>query len=115
MKKTIQHRRMPIESTWMTPNLVYHLNFDGMTNYGNNLLLGPAAEIKHPDSHKKGYLNHLAPITHSIPDHAKPVPIKEYLKYFKHLIQDTYSSPSDMNPAMVNTKALDPELAEIVC
>ena len=60
----------------MTPNLLYNLNFDGMTNYGNNLLLGPAAEIKYPDSHKKGYLHHQDPITHSLPDHAKPVPIK---------------------------------------
>ena len=61
----------------MTPNIVYQQNFDGMNNYGNNIPLGPAAEIKYRDSYKKGYLHHLASVINSLPDQVKPVPMKE--------------------------------------
>ena len=76
MEQTSQHRIITKDSTGMNPPLVYHPNFDDMTNYGNNIHLGSAAEIKYPDSHKKGYQHHLASITHSLPDHDKPIPIK---------------------------------------
>ena len=37
----------------MNPTLVNKLNFDGMNEYGKNLLLGTAPEINDIDSHTK--------------------------------------------------------------
>ena len=43
----------------MTTPLVKHLNFDGMTKYGNDILLGRVAEIPNIDLYKKIYLYQL--------------------------------------------------------
>ena len=37
----------------MTTPLGNHLNFDGMTKYGNDILLGLTAEIPNFDTYKK--------------------------------------------------------------
>ena len=58
----------------MTLTLVNKLNFDGMTEYGDYLLLGAAPEINDIDYHTKSCLHHLACITNSLTEHDKPIP-----------------------------------------
>ena len=47
---------MSENSPAMTYPLVNHLHFDGMADYGNDILLGQAADIPHLDNHTKIYL-----------------------------------------------------------
>ena len=37
----------------MIPSLVNHLNYDGVEDYGNDILLGQATDIPHIDKHTK--------------------------------------------------------------
>ena len=60
-----------------------------------------------------GYLHHLSYITHYLLDQPQPIPTEVYLKKVECLREATSSDPSDLTPAMVKTKALDSELAEI--
>ena len=69
-----------------TPTLLNKINFDGMTTeYGNNIILGTIPKINKIDTHTKPYLLHLSYITQYLPDHYKPIPLDEYLKYVKQL------------------------------
>ena len=97
----------------MKSPLVNHLHFDGMTEYGNGILLGGSADIPHLDIYTKRYLQELSAITSSLPDQAQPVSMKEYTKEVGRLREGTSSRPSDATPAMVRTEVLDPELAVI--
>ena len=40
----------------MTSPLVNQLHYDDMTDYGNDILLGQAADIPHIDNHTKRYI-----------------------------------------------------------
>ena len=56
--------------------LVNHLHFDGMTEYGNEIILGKAAGILHLDIHTKRYLQDLVEITRSLPDQAQTISLE---------------------------------------
>ena len=64
----------------MTSTLVNHLHFDGMTDYGNDILIGQAADIPHLDNHTKRYLQELAAITRPLPEQSEPISLEEYTK-----------------------------------
>ena len=53
--------------------MVKHLHFDGMTEYGNGILLGQAADTPELYSHTKIYLHELATINRSLPDQAQHI------------------------------------------
>ena len=57
----------------MTTPLVNNLNFDGMTKYGNNILLGATAEIADLDPYTKRYLHQLATMNFSLLNHPQPI------------------------------------------
>ena len=108
-----QNSRMSGKPPAMIPPLVNHLHFDGMTDYGNNILIVQAADILHLENHTKWYLQELAGLTQSLPDQAQPISLEEYTKEVSRLRKGTLSGPSNVNPTMVNTEVLDPELAKI--
>ena len=57
----------------MTFPLVKNFHFDGMLNYGNNILLGQAADILHLENHTKRRLQQLAALTRSLPDQVQQI------------------------------------------
>ena len=67
---------MSEKSPHMTPPLVNHLLYDGMTDYGNNILLGQAADIPHLDNYTKIYLQGLVALTRSLPNQANLISLK---------------------------------------
>ena len=69
----------------MTTPLVNHLHFDGMTEYGNYIILRQAADIPHLDNHTKRYLQELAAITRPLPEQSEPIPLEEYTKEVNRL------------------------------
>ena len=60
----------------MTPHLVNHLHYDGITDYGNDILLGQAVDIPHLENNTKRLLQELAAITRSLPDQAQPISLE---------------------------------------
>ena len=97
----------------MISPLVNHLHFDGITKYGNDILLVRAADIPHLDIHTKIYLQELSTLTCSLPDQAQPISLEEYTEEVGRLREGTSSGTSSVTPAMVKTEFLDPELAKI--
>ena len=73
MKEIEQHRRMSEYSNGTNPFLVNHLHFNGMTEYGNAIILGTSEEIPDLDPHKKKYLHNLASINLYLPDNTHPM------------------------------------------
>ena len=76
-RTTDQNFRKPSD---MTSPLVNHLNLDGMTDYGNYILLGQAADIPHLENHTKRYLQELAALTRFLPGQSQPISVEEYTK-----------------------------------
>ena len=65
--------RIPEKSPAMTPHLVNHLHYDGMIDYGNNILIGQASDIPHLDNHTKRYPQELSALTRSLPNQEQPI------------------------------------------
>ena len=97
----------------MTPPLVKHLQYDGMADFGNDILLGQAADIPHIDNNTKIHLQELSALICSLPNQAQPTTLGEYTIEVSWLREGTSSGPSDVTPVMVKTEVLDSELAEI--
>ena len=64
----------------MTTPLVNHLNFYGMTKYGNDISLGIAAEIPKLDPYTRIYLHQLVTITRSVTDQYHTISLEEYIE-----------------------------------
>ena len=60
----------------MVPPLVNHLHFDGMTEYGNIIILGIEADIPDLDPHTRRYINEIATTIHYIHDQAQPISLE---------------------------------------
>ena len=105
---------MSENSPVMTLPLVKKLNFHGMMEYGNNLLLGRDPDIDNIITHTKSYLRHLCEITKTILDKPPPITLENYIKEVKILGKSMSLGPYVIIPAMVKTKAMDMELVEIV-
>ena len=58
----------------MTPPLVNHLHYDGMPDYGNDILLVQVADTPHLDNHKKRYHHALYALKLSLPDQENLLP-----------------------------------------
>ena len=67
----------------MTTPLVNHINFDVMTKYGNNILLGTATEIPEFNIRTERYLNQLDKMKHYLLDHAQPISLEKYINNFR--------------------------------
>ena len=113
MKEIGRRRKLLEESPGMTPPIGDMLNFNGVVEYGNNLLLRVAPEINDIDPRTKAYLHHIADITKKFPDCTILNNLEDYMKEVKGLRESTSTVPSVVTPAMVQTEALDTELAEI--
>ena len=57
----------------MTPPLVNHLHYDGMTDYGNDILLRQAEDTPHLENHTKIYFQELSTLTLQLPDQSQPI------------------------------------------
>ena len=110
IKEIIQRGGMSEDYPQTTLPLLNKLRFYGMTDYGYDLIPGTAPEINDIESHTKSYLHHLTSTTNSLPYHAKPISLEEYLKEFKKIRESTSYGPSYVTIAMVKNKALDPKL-----
>ena len=113
MREIEQWSTMSEKSSVMTSPLVNHLHFNGMAEYGKNILLGKATYIMHIDIYTKRYFQEIAAITRSLPDKKQPIYLEEYTKEVGCIREGTSSGPSDATSSMVKTEVLDPELAEI--
>ena len=98
----------------MTPPIVKHLQYDGMADFGNDILLGQAADIPHLDNHTKIYLQELSALTRLLPNQAQTIALEEYTIEVRRLRKGISSGPSDATPKMVKTEVLYSELAGIV-
>ena len=85
----------------MTSPLVNHLHFNGMTDYGKNILLVQAEDIPHLDMYTKRYLQDIVYLTRSIPNKSQPIYLEEYTKEVNRPREGTSSGPSDVTPEMV--------------
>ena len=75
-KQIIMSEKFPA----MTYSLSNHLHFDGIIDYGNNILLGQAKDILHLDNYTKRYFQELDSLARFLPDQAQPISLKEYTK-----------------------------------
>ena len=60
----------------MAPPLVNHLHFDGMTEYGNIIILGISEDIPDLDPHTRIYINEIATTTPYINDEAQHISLE---------------------------------------
>ena len=66
--KEIDHRsRMSENSPAMTSNIIQHLDYNGMTYYGDQIILGTAQQMPELEADKNSFLQKLAPIPGSLP------------------------------------------------
>ena len=75
MREIEQRIRMLENSLAITSPLVNQLHFDGMNDYGNNIILVQAADIPHLDNHTKIYLQELASLKRTLLDKYQPTPL----------------------------------------
>ena len=59
MEDIIRSNPMPEKTPATIPPLINKLNFNGMAEYGNKVLLGTTSDIDNTDLHTKSYLRHL--------------------------------------------------------
>ena len=78
MREIEQQSRIYLKYTAMKTPLANHLHFDGMTKYGNGILLRQAEDIPEIDPHTKIYLCKISTTTNSIPDQAQHISPEEY-------------------------------------
>ena len=83
-----------------------------MTEYEGQILLDTAHPIPELEAHTNNFLQKLASITGNLLDKVKPISFEKYIIEVNRL-QEKHSSPSDVTPSMVKTKALNPEISEI--
>ena len=85
----------------MIPPFVNKLNFNGMVEYGNKILLGTASDINNTNIHTKSYLRHLTKVTKSLPYNALPTSLENYIREVKIIREFTSSSLPPTTAAMV--------------
>lgn len=105
--------RMSERTPGMIPPLVNLLHYDGITEFGDELLRGRAPTVEGIDDHTQAYLDQLKSVSGLLPEPASPVPFPHYVTAVNRLREGTSSGPSDTTPAMVRTELDDMELAEI--
>ena len=76
MREIEQQIIMSEKSPAMTHPLVNYLHYDGMTEFGKDILLGQAAEIPHLGNHTERYLQELSTLTRSLPEQAQPITLE---------------------------------------
>ena len=101
------------QSPFTTPPLIQHQGYNGMIDYGDQILLGTAQKIPELEADTNNFLQELVSITGSLSEKYEPLSLEQYVAEVNRLRETTSSSPSDITPAMIKTDSLDPELAEI--
>ena len=99
------------QSPIMTPPLIQNIEYNNMTGYGYQTLLGTAQKIPELEPDTNNFLQKMVSITGSLPDKSKPLSFEKYITEVNRLRETTPSGPSDITTEMVKTEALDTELA----
>ena len=97
----------------MKEPLVQKLQYNVMTEWGDNILLGNYVEVSARNIHTRNFLLHLKLVTGKLWDKASPIRLEYYIKEFKSLIESTSPGTYIVTPTMVKTKGLYLELREI--
>jgi hypothetical protein len=113
MEEVGQRSRMSEDSPPMSHPLVDHLLYSGINTFSDDILLGKTQSFPEIDSYTEAYLKQLVSVSGYLPDKAEAIPFPEYIQEVKRLQEKTSSGPSDVTPAMIKTKALDPYLSEV--
>ena len=79
MREIEQQSKIYLKYTAMKTPLANHLHFDGMTKYGNGILLRQAEDIPEIDPHTKIYLCKISTITRSLPEQVQPIYRGKYI------------------------------------
>ena len=99
------------QSPTITPPLIQHLEYNGITDYGDQIILGTAQKIPELEADTNNFLQKIVSITGSLPNKAYPLSLEQYITEVNRLREETYFVPSDITPEMAKTEALDPELS----
>ena len=113
MDEVEKRSRMSQESPPMTMPLVEHLQYHGMTDFSNEVLMGRPPQVEGIDEATQCYLDQLRAVDGHLPEPAKPFSFNQYLEEVQRLRERTSSGPSAVSPAMVKTEAKDDELGRI--
>ena len=73
MREIEKYSRIYEKNPAMITPLVNHLHFDGMTQYGNDILLGIIADIPDLEPLTRSYINYISTTTPSLPDQDHPI------------------------------------------
>ena len=92
----------------MTEPLVQKLQYNVMTEWGENIFLGNYVEVSARNIHTRKFLKHLKSVTGKIPDKASPVRLEDYINEFNSLRQSTSPGTSIVTPIMFKTEVLYP-------
>ena len=88
--------------------LVDILKYNGITHYGDQLLLETEPDTPLLDPNTRKYPKELQEISKILPPKATTISTIEYQKEVKRLRESTPSGPSYTNPSMVENEAYDP-------
>ena len=79
MKEIDNLSRMLEQSPAMIPPLIQHLEYNGMSDYGDQIILGTAHKIPELEADTNNFLQKLVSITGSLPDKAEPLSLEQYI------------------------------------
>ena len=70
---------MSKQSPAMNPPLIQHLEYNGMEEYGDQVILGTSQQITKLESDTNNFLQKLASITVSLPNRSKTISFEKYI------------------------------------
>ena len=76
MEKISRISRLSETTPPMTEPLVQKLQYNVMTEWGDNILLGNYVEVSARNIHNRKFLKHLKLVTGKLPDKASPIRIE---------------------------------------
>eukprot|EP00957_Ditylum_brightwellii_P131230 10008906-Ditylum_brightwellii.AAC.1 len=113
MHKVEGQCRMSEKSPTMVTPLVHYLEYSGATDDTDKMLAGNVWTLSGIGEYIQAYLYQLQYIEGHVPEPAKPILFPTYIGEVKRLRERTLSGPSNVTPAMVKTKAVDPYISRI--
>ena len=97
----------------MIAPLINLLTYNGITPFGDQLLLDTTQDQPSLHDHNKSFLKQLISIKGRIPPPSTPITKQEDTEEVNRLRESTSLGPSTTTPDMVKMEALDPEIREI--
>eukprot|EP00957_Ditylum_brightwellii_P038519 2911275-Ditylum_brightwellii.AAC.1 len=113
MHKVEGQSRVSEKSPAIVTPLVHYLENSGVTDDTNKLLTGNIWKVPGIDEYTQAYLDQLWYVEGHAPEPATPILFPTYIGEVKRLRERTLSGPSNVIPAMVKTKAVDPYISMI--